>query len=505
VAAGIDQEAGSLGMDASTAFPKYCCPSYFCRTTNIQLRADEHHFVDPDLVGAFGARVLSDLQLITRHRGLATVSIVLGTFVSVLSSTIINVPIHDIARALHVSIANATLLITSSTIAFATLLPIGGWLGNRFGRKRVYCLAVAAIGIAGFVMLFAQNLGTMVAMRIVQGAGASAIVPIVMTMLSDMYEAERRALALSAWATANSLGQALGPPLGGVLVDAFGWRSTFVPVPALATLTLLLALRYVPPDPGRVFPLHWRGAVSLTAGALLLQIAFTMIPQFGAGSPVIWMLALAGLAFVVDFSRAIRRAAEPFVAPRAFREPSFMTSCISVFVATVCFGAVLLDTPLYLIQARGYPTSAAGFIAFALPLAMAILAPVTSRLVKRYGSTRTLRGSLAFLAVGSIAAAAIVSSWWNVYAFSFFLLLIGGGVAFAYTASAVGTTSTDAGRYGAGVGFFNLLRIAGSGVGAATVAIVLQHEGSGYARIFLISGGAVAAGLAATFFYRSRA
>jgi hypothetical protein len=69
----------------------------------------------------------------------------------------------------------------------------------------------------------------------------------------------------------------------------------------------------------------------------------------------------------------------------------------------------------------------------------------------------------------------------------------------------VGTTSTDAGRYGAGVGFFNLLRIAGSGIGAATVAIVLQHEGSGYARIFLISGGAVAAGLAATFFYRSRA
>ena len=448
---------------------------------------------------------MSDLQLITRHRGLATVSIVLGTFVSVLSSTILNVPIHDIARDLHVSIANATLLITSSTIAFATLLPIGGWLGNRFGRKRIYCVAVAAIGAAGFVSLFAQNLGTIVAMRIVQGAGAAAIVPIVMTMLSDMYEAERRALALSAWATANSLGQALGPPLGGILTDAFGWRSTFVPVPAVATLTLLLALRYVPADPGRVLPLHWRGAVSLTVGVLLLQVAFTMIPQLGLHSPLIWILALAGIGFFADFSRAIRRYAEPFVSPRAFREASYMTSCISVFVATVCFGVALLDTPLYLIQWRHYPTSVAGFIAFALPLAMAIFAPFTSRLVQRYGSTWTLRGALAVLAVGSVATAAIMSVWWNVFAFGFFLLLIGGGIAFSYTASAVGTTSTDAGRYGAGVGFFNLLRIAGSGAGAATVAIVLQHDGSAYARTFLISGGAVAAGLAATFFYRSRA
>ncbi|HXP94932.1 MAG TPA: MFS transporter [Candidatus Binatia bacterium] len=434
---------------------------------------------------------------------MATISIVLGTFVAVLGSTILNVPLRDIARDLHVSIANASLLITSTAIAFATLLPIGGWLGNRYGRKKVYCIAVAAIGAAGFVMLFEQNLGTLVAMRVVQGAAAAAIVPLVMTLLSDMYESERRALALSAWATANSLGQALGPPLGGVLTDTLGWRSTFAPVPIISAITLVAALRYVPSDPGRVVSLQWRAAAGLTFGVLLLQVAFTTIAQLGVHSPLVWILALAGVACLFDFSHAIRSAKDPFVAPQAFSEPSYMTSCIAVFGATVCFGAALLDTPLYLIQARHFPASSAGFVAFALPLAMAIFAPLTSRLVKRFGSMWTLRGALAALACASGATALVMSGSGNIYALGISLLVIGSGVAFAYTAAAVGTTQSEAGRYGAGVGLFNSLRIAGSGVGAATVAIVLNANPAAFATIFLIGCGVVACSLAATSAYRS--
>jgi MFS family permease len=435
-----------------------------------------------------------------RHRGLATVSIVGGTFTSVLASTILNVPLHDIARDLGVSISDATLLITTSSIAFASLLPIGGWLGNRFGRRNVYCIAVGSLGIAGFIGIFAHDLATLVAVRIVQGAAAACIVPLVMTLLADFYERERRALALSVWAMANSLGQALGPPLGGVLATALTWRATFAPAPLIALLTCAATLRFIPADPGRAVPLEWRGALGLTLGALFLQTAFTAIPQLGIRSPVVALLALAGALALLDFSRTIRRVEDPFVDPRAFRERSYLLSCAGVFSATLAFGSILLAIPLYLIQARQFTTAAAGFMSFALPLAMAAFAPLTSVVVKRFGEVAALRASLAGLFAGTAGLGFLTSRSGSIYELGGFLLLIGVAVALNYTSTAVAATQTAAGRYGAGVGLYNSTRIAGSAAGAALVAIVLRGDPAAFAEIFVIGAAVLVCALIATLF-----
>ena len=166
-----------------------------------------------------------------RHpgRAIATVAIVGGTFMSVLGSTVLNVPIGAIARDLHVSIADAALLITTQAVTFAAFLPLADWIGNRFGRRNVYCAVLAGYSVAGVVGAVAPNLGVLIAVRIVQGLCAAGIVPLVMTLLSELYEPHERPLALSAWAMANSAGQAFGPPLGGLLTTYFGWRSIFGP------------------------------------------------------------------------------------------------------------------------------------------------------------------------------------------------------------------------------------------------------------------------------------
>ena len=111
-------------------------------------------------------------------RTIATIAIVSVTFMSVLSITILNVPLAYIAHDLHVSIADASLLVTSQAITFATLLPLGDWVGNRFGRRNGYCTVIAAYGVAGIVGALAPNLGVLVAVRIVQGMAAAAIVPL---------------------------------------------------------------------------------------------------------------------------------------------------------------------------------------------------------------------------------------------------------------------------------------------------------------------------------------
>ena len=424
-------------------------------------------------------------------RTIATVSIVGGTFMSVLGSTVLNVPIGAIARDLHVSIADATLLITTQAITFAAFLPIADWIGNRFGRRNVYCAVLAGYAVAGVAGALAPNLGVLIAVRIVQGLCASGIVPLVMTLLSELYEAHERPLALSAWAMANSAGQACGPPLGGLLATYFGWRSIFVPPAVIGALACIAALRFLPADRPRVLRLEWRGAITLTLGSTFLLSAFIAIPQLGIASPIVIVLGVLGIACAVEFVRSIRTEAEPFVSPLAFREASYRTPCIGVFSATMVFGSALLAIPLYLTQVLEMPLALAGFITLTMPLAMALTAPFSSIVVRRAGSGRTMQLGLALLALATACMAFASGTNLGLTALMPAMILIGAATASMYTAGAVGTTATVAGRYGAGIGFFNLLRVAGTAIGVAIVAIVLDAHPGAYGTVFGI-GTAIA-------------
>lgn len=431
-------------------------------------------------------------------RTIATVAIVSGTFLSVLSSTILYVPIADIARDLHVTIAAASLVITAQAITFATLLPLGDWAGSRFGRRRVYCIVIAMYGVAGIAGASAPNLPVLVGVRIFQGIAAAAIVPLVMSLLSELYDAADRPFALSAWAMANSAGQAFGPPLGGILTGLYGWRSTFLPAAIIAVWACYAAWRYLPADVPSRAPLEWRGAGTLTLAALFLLTAFTAVPQLGPHSPLPVLFALAGCASAAGFIWAIRRTDHPFVSPQAFREPSYLMSCIGVFGATVALSVALVAIPLYLRQSLSVPVAAAGFITLTMPLAMMLTAPFSSVLVQRFGSRASIQFGLIALAAATAALALTVNAHLGVFALLPAMILIGAAVATQYTAGATGATSTAAGKYGAGIGFFNLLRIAGAAAGPALVAMVLQRDETGYATTFGIACAVVLAGLAAT-------
>ena len=433
---------------------------------------------------------------------LALAPLLLGTFIGTLNNNIVNVPMRDIMGSLRVPLAEGVLVIVAFNLTFAALMPLTGWLGDRIGRRLTFCCAVVVLGVGAIGSALSPSLPVLVGFRVIQGAATAAILPTVMSLTAEMFGPVRRGRALGLWASVNGLGQALGPPLGGLLAGIFSWRAIFWPVVPLAAVAALAALRYVPNDQGRRIGFDRQGALSLTLGAGLIIGAAAAVPSFGFRSSAVLALTLAGTGALTIFWRSTSggRGVAPFVSRKLLREPSFLRSSLAVFAQMFCLGATLLGVSLYLTRGDGGATTLrAGVLVFALPVTMTVLAPAAGLATERLGPRRAIRGGLVVLTLaevwigaefarGASAGPSIVAG----------LVLAGAGIAFVQTPSAVGATRSAAGRHGSGLGLFNLIRFAGSALGAAWVAIVLS-AGEAFGLLFAVCAAAAVLGLVGTF------
>ncbi len=372
-------------------------------------------------------------------------------------------------------------------------------MGNRFGRRTVFCIGTGVLTVTGIAAALAPNLPVLVAIRFFQGSASATVTPIVIAILAELYPPGERARALAGWALANGLGQALGPPLGGVIASAFGWRATFLAPAFFGLIATLAALRYVPKDAGRRIPLEWRSALALTVGALLISSAVAALPQTGFAAASFLVPIVAGAAFVALFVVRTRRAEHPFVSPAIFGETSFVRSSVAVFTGTFLLGAAGLGIPLYLTHALNMPIAIAGFIALALPVAMVFSARPTSGFVHRTSSTAGMRVGLVMAIVTGSALAWATAMRIPIPALMAVVFVTGIGLSFIHTSCAVGSTATAAARYGAGVGLFNLIRVVGTSFGTAWIALVVGGSTEAYALGFGGAAIVAAVGLAATF------
>ncbi len=408
-----------------------------------------------------------------------------GTFLGTLNNNIVNVPLKQVLVSFRAPLSRGAFVVIAFNLTFAVLMPLTGWLGDWVGRRRLFCWAVGTVAVGGVGALSAPSLPTLIAFRVVQGVGTAAILPAVMAIIADVYADERRGRALGVWAAVNGLGQAVGPPLGGLIADAWSWRLVFAPAVPLAALAAVGALVLVPRRPARRQPMDVRGAVSLTCGAAFLVGAVSAVPVNGLRSPVVFGLGAAGVALLAAFLLGIRRRARPFISPHLLLEPSYLRSSLAVFAQMFCLGAMVLGVPLYLTRRLGLDAGRAGVLVFALPAVMTVLAPVAGRCAERRGPRRVLRVGLAAL-VGAQAFAWLefstgVRGWLLEPA----LVFAGIGVAFVQTPAATGATRSPAGRGGAGLGLFNLVRFAGSAIGSAWVSITLSGARQHYGLLFL--------------------
>jgi len=371
--------------------------------------------------------------------GLALAAASLPMFMSTLDNLVMTSALPVIQRALSASVEQLQWMMNSYTLAFATLMLPAATLGDRWGRRRVFLIGITVFTLASMGSALSTSTGALIAARALQGVGAAAIMPLSLTLLAAAVPASRRAMAIGVWGGVSGLGVALGPVIGGAVVDGFSWQAIFwINVP-VAIVAIPLILRALPESHGRRQPLDLVGLALVGAGVLSAVWGIVRAGDLGWGSVPVTGALLAGVTLIGGFIWHEGRTAYPLVPLRLFRSRSFSVANVASLAFTLgMFGAVFLLAQ-YLQIVDGYTPLQAGIRTLPWTAAPMIVAPIAGLLAPRVG-VRVLLGSgltLQALGLAWIAVAAGASTPYTDLIPGFVMAGIGMGLTFAPSATAV--------------------------------------------------------------------
>jgi EmrB/QacA subfamily drug resistance transporter len=458
---------------------------------------------EPGAAGATDAPPPATAPPVPLRRGWLLAATLGATALGTVSNNIVNVPLRQITADLGAPVTQGVLIASATVVVLAVALPMTGWISDRLGRRRTLILALTMLLVGTVGATFAPSLALMVASRGLQGLGCATVPVAVMGMLARSFPPERRSRVMGAWGAANGIGQAVGPPIGGFVADAFGWRAIFGALIPLTLAVLVLTLRVVPHDAGHRSRIDARGAGALTLGVGLLMLAATAAPQPGVPPWLPVAGAVLGAAAIAAFVVGSLHRPDPFIDPRLLIEIRWLRSAAGVFVQQSTLAAVLIAVPLYLTGRVGLSVAVTGLLVFALPLVWALLAPVIGVLADRVGARPVLRTGLGVLvAVDAGLAVVLGSGTHRLVPVAALLVAAGVGIALVQTPALTGATRSPAGQRGAGLGLFNMMRFIGAAIGTAAVAAAWPN---GLAWLFAGCGLVAAGGLTLSFLGREMA
>ncbi len=408
-----------------------------------------------------------------RHERLTLFAMCFGLFMIMLDNTIVNVALPSIQRELHASPETLAWTVNAYVVPFAALILLGGKLGDRFGRRRMFVVGLAIFTLASAACALSVSAGQLVAARAIQGTGAALMNPLSLSILVATFPPKRLPGAIGVWAGISGLGLAIGPLLGGVLVENANWSAVFwinVPIGLVAVAVTLWAVRES--WDATIRSLDLPGTTLVTASLFCVVWGLIKSDNHGFGSAYVIGFLAAGVVLALAFVAWERHASDPMLPLEFFSRRAFTVSdVILLLVGFAMFGAIFYGA-LFLQNIQGYSALQAGVRTLPWTLMILLVAPVAGRLGSRVGprvpsAVGMLLLTLGLLGLAHLDANSPYSSIWP------FFVSCGVGTALAMpTLSAAAMGAIPAAKAGVASGVLNTARQVGGALGIAVLTAV---------------------------------
>ena len=429
---------------------------------------------------------------------------ILGSSLAFIDGSVVNVALPALGSDLHAGSSALPWVITAYLLPLGALILLGGGLGDHYGRRRLFLIGLATFLLASIMCAVAPSMAFLLAGRWIQGLGAALLMPNSLAILGSEFSGELRGRAIGTWAAVGALAGALGPVLGGWLIDAAGWRVIFLINVPLAVAAGYLAWKYVRErsENRNAAPLDAPGAALATVALGLLTWSLTEASST-SGTAIImpWMAAIAGSALLGAFLRREQRLGDRALMPLGmFAGPAFVGLTLLTFFLYGSLGGLVVLLPFFLIQIEHWSAVAAGAALLPLPVLIAAGSRLMGRVAGRYGGRLPLSVGSGLVAVGlllySRVGTATVHYWSDVLPPTL-LVALGMGASVAPLTTSV-MASVNVRHVGIASGFNSAVaRIAGL-IATALLGFVFARQGStetfvvGFRTAALIGAGSAA-------------
>jgi EmrB/QacA subfamily drug resistance transporter len=329
--------------------------------------------------------VAGELRMGTAAGRWVLATTVLGSGLAMIDGTVVNVALERIGNDLDAGFTGLQWTVNAYTLTLASFILLGGSLGDHFGRRRVFLIGVAWFALASLACGLAPDIGTLIAARALQGVGGALLTPGSLALISASFHGPDRAAAIGAWSGLGGIAGAVGPFLGGWLVE-WTWRAVFLINLPLAALIIIIAVRHVPEsrDTESAAGLDVTGTVLAVVGLGALTFGLTGLGARGA-DPLLLAAAGVGVLALVAFVLVERRSPHPLVPPTLFRNPTFSAANAATVLIYGAMGAVFLLLVLQLQIVAGFPPVWAGAALLPVTVVMLLFSARAGALAGRIG------------------------------------------------------------------------------------------------------------------------
>lgn len=419
----------------------------------------------------------------SRRRWLVLTVVCLGVFMMMLDGTIVNIAIPSILTAFETGFSQVEWVMNAYLLVFAVLLITTGRLGDLYGRKLVFIVGLCVFTLASLACGLAPGIGWLIGFRAVQGLGGAMMMPNTLSIIANVFPPQERGKAMGFWGGISGFSLALGPSLGGLLVEAASWRWIFFINVPIGVILLVVALRYIPEstDPTSVRQMDYPGVAVLTGALFALTFALIEGQKYGWTSGLILGLFAVTVVLFAVFIAIQRRQLQPLMDLSLFKNRTFsLTNGVGLVLQFGMLGVFFL-VPIFLQAILGYSAIKAGLVMTPLAAVVMVAAPTSGTLSDRIGHKWLMVFGLLIAALGFFLTrrVMVIDGSWQSMIVPFVITGFGIGMVMPPSTSAVmGSVAPE--RAGQASGVLSSMRQIGAVLGIAVMGAVLQNRAASY-------------------------